>query len=252
MERAAAVGPGKLQSRVVPAAALSPGQVEELHALFARHYENTTREAFLADLREKQWLILLEDPDAAGIKGFSTVLLMAVTAGGEAVKAVFSGDTIVDRAYWGQQELVRAWCRFMGGLKRSLPDTRLYWFLICKGYRTYLYLPLYFHDYYPRHDRETPACERRLIDGLAEARYPGAYQAERGVIAFDVPHGNLRPELAAVPAHRLRDPEVQFFLARNPGYARGDELACVAEIAAENMKGPARRAYLAGDPVPLP
>ena len=33
---------------------------------------------------------------------------------------------------------------------------------------------------------------------------------------------------------------------RNPGYARGHELVCVAELSAENMKGLARRMLLDG------
>jgi hypothetical protein len=41
--------------------------------------------------------------------------------------------------------------------------------------------------------------------------------------------------MAEVPAHRLRDPHVAFFLQRNPGYRQGDELACLADIAKENF-----------------
>jgi hypothetical protein len=39
---------------------------------------------------------------------------------------------------------------------------------------------------------------------------------------------------------------VRFFLEKNPGYARGDELVCVAEISPGNMRGLARRMLLDG------
>jgi len=41
----------------------------------------------------------------------------------------------------------------------------------------------------------------------------------------------------------LRLPEVAFFLARNPGYARGDELVCLCELAAEKLRPLARRIF---------
>ncbi len=48
--------------------------------------------------------------------------------------------------------------------------------------------------------------------------------------------GQLKAELAAVPQRRLQHPHVQFFLQRNPDFARGIELACLAEISPANMK----------------
>ena len=39
---------------------------------------------------------------------------------------------------------------------------------------------------------------------------------------------------------------MRFFLEKNPGYARGNELVCVAELAPENMKGLAQRLLLEG------
>ena len=39
----------------------------------------------------------------------------------------------------------------------------------------------------------------------------------------------------ALPAERQLDPHVDYFLARNPGHERGDELVCLTEIRAENL-----------------
>jgi len=161
--------------------------------------------------------------------------------GGESLRVVFSGDTGIDPAYWGGQALVKAWARFMGTLLARDPGRRLFWFLISKGYRTYLYLPLFFHEFYPRVDALTPAFERELITTLGTLKYPGDFDPTTGVIEFGESHGHLQPVLADTPSHRREHPHVRFFLERNPGFARGNELVCVAEISPGNMRGLARR-----------
>ena len=67
------------------------------------------------------------------------------------------------------------------------------------------------------------------------------------MVRFAASRGHLRAEYAQVPDAHRRLPEVAFFLDRNPGYARGDELVCVCELAAGTLRPLARRAF-AGAP----
>lgn len=237
----------RLSGEVVAVPRLSAADAAELYALHAWLYARTSEARFRADLAEKDWIVLLRDADAA-IRGFSTLLLLELAVEGEPLRAVFSGDTGIDPAYWGGQALVRTWATFMGELWARDPGRRLYWFLISKGFRTYLYLPYFFHEFYPRHDRETPPFEQALIARLGRLKYPEAFNPETGLVEPAEPDGHLAGDLAEVPPHRLDDPHVRFFLARNPGYVRGHELACVAEIGPTNMKGLARRRLVEGAP----
>jgi len=167
--------------------------------------------------------------------------VMHVTVDGLPVRAIFSGDTIIDPGHWGEQELGRAWCRYVGQVRAADPEIPLYWFLISKGYRTYLYLPVFFKTYYPACAWPTPAAEQRILNALASAKFPDDYEPATGLVVFPESRGNLKPELAAVPTHRLKNQHVQFFLCSNPSYAQGAELACLAEISPENMRSyPAR------------
>src|SRR5262249_51532998 len=145
------------------AAAVGPALADRLYELFARYYLHADRAAFDRDQAEKDWVLLLRDAGGA-VQGFTTLKRYDLELLGRRLRVGFSGNTIIRRAYWGGQELVAAWCRFVGGLKRAEPRLPLYWFLVCSGYRTYLYLPLFFHDFYPRHDRPAPAFEQALID----------------------------------------------------------------------------------------
>src|SRR5262249_26242236 len=153
-----------------------------------------------------------------------------VDVAGRPVKALFSGDTIVDRDHWGDNALAHVW----GCLALSLIDdhagAELYWFLISKGYRTYRFLPLFFHEFYPRHDAPTPAEVKAVLDGLGRHKYPATYDAAAGVVRADRFKDRLRPGLAELTPQRLRDPHVRFFAERNPGHVHGEELCCLAPL----------------------
>ena len=223
-----------LHSRIVPVDEVTEAEARSMYEIFVRHYDCVSLDRFLSDLAEKDCVLVLRDGNA--ICGFSTQKLMRVSVGGVPVRAVFSGDTIVDRAHWGEQELGRCWCRYVSSLYAEEPDIPLYWFLISKGYRTYLYLPLFFDTFYPNCETPTPEFEQRVLDTLATAKFPHYYRAETGVIEFPQSQGQLKPHLAEIPARRLRNSHVQFFLRRNPAFAAGCELACLAEISPSNMK----------------
>jgi hypothetical protein len=203
--------------------------------IFSRHYDCVSWERFNHDLDEKDCAILLRDTRGS-ISGFSTQKLLRAVVDDVPVRAVFSGDTVVDRSCWGEQELGKAWCRYVAALYAEEPETRLFWFLISKGFRTYLYLPLFFHDFYPCRAGPTPRFEQRVLDTVALAKFPGDYQPQTGLITFPDSQGQLKSDLAEVPERRLKHPHVKFFLERNPDYWRGTELACLAEISPLNMQ----------------
>lgn len=211
-----------------------------LHELFVRHYENVSWETFSADFSDKDFVILLRRSSDGALAGFSTQKVLRC----DSARVLFSGDTVIDRSAWGEQELVKAWCRLAGAVKGMESGTPLYWLLICKGYRTYLYLPVFFDSYWPRHELPTPPETQARLDGFAIAKFGDAYKD--GLLKFPFPKGNLTAELAEVPPGRKKDPRVKFFNERNPGYAAGDELVCLTEICDENMKGLAKRLYREG------
>lgn len=231
----------RLVGTVIAPDALGEGARDRMFALMTEHFEGVSRTTFERDLGEKQWVVVLRDRQTGEIQGFSTLMLLDACVGGVPVRAVFSGDTIVHRDYWGEPELATVWGNFVLSLIGSQGGVRFYWFLISKGYRTYKFLPVYFERFFPRHDQQTPEFERLLIQELAERKFPGQFRPSEGVIRFDQPKDRLRPSLAEVGDLRLADPHIRFFLERNPGYVNGDELACVAELSLDNLKPIARR-----------
>jgi hypothetical protein len=81
---------------------------------------------------------------------------------------------------------------------------------------------------------------RRILDALAMAKFGAAYDATRGVVRL--PGATpLRHGVAEITPRRLRDPHVAFFVAANPGHARGDELACLVRVTPDNVTRAGRR-----------
>ncbi|WP_212800523.1 hypothetical protein [Pseudomonas sp. St316] len=203
--------------------------------IYAASYCDTSRARFNQDFKDKTHCIVLRDADEV-IVGFTTLKLYEKTWFGKPIRVMFSGDTIIDREHWGSQRLAFAWMRLAGEIWQDRPDVPLYWFLICKGHRTYRYLDAVALSYAPRAGTVTDPGIQALMDYLAIDCFGQAYDPKTGVLSFEVPQGRLTTELAQVPAPHLRLENVLYFLEKNPRYAAGDELVCLCELHPDNLR----------------
>lgn len=230
----------RLSGSIVAVPELQPGTVQAMWELYSGHFEGSDQTSFREDLAEKQRVILLAAPDGS-LAGFSTLGPLEGVVDDTPVRALYSGDTIVSRGSWGDVELARVWGRAALEALAGAGERPLFWVLISQGIRTYHFLPLYFAEYLPRHDRPDGVFERRVLDTLLGARFPTRYDAAAGVVRAAPGSGRLRPELAEIAAGRLAEAHVRFFLERNPSWREGDELACLARIAPTNLTTAGRR-----------
>ena len=231
----------RLQNQVLPIQELNTDFIAKLYKLFATYYDNVSLKQFESDLAEKDFVIVLRDTNHGELRGFSTQQILRIGVDGITIRALFSGDTIIDPDFWGEQELVRGWCQIAGQALAEEPHVPLYWLLISKGYRTYLYLPVFYHEFWPRHDEVTPPFVQRILDALAYIKWPQYYKASLGLLQFPYSLGNLKSEIASIPSARMDDPHVKFFLERNPTYLQGTELVCLSPLSLENTKSIGRR-----------
>ncbi|WP_457675531.1 hypothetical protein [Thiolapillus sp.] len=236
---------GRLRARVLDTKDLGAALAEDMYRLYARYYAGCSRALFLSDLETKDHCLLLEDGTGI-LRGFTTLAVGRHRLDGRDMGSLFSGDTVIHHEYWGEQTLPRAWCELAGRIKARQPDLPLYWFLIVKGHRTYRYLKVFSHAYYPAPGRATPPQARRIMDFLARERFGEWYDASSGVIRFTESRGHLRPEWAALEEAGRNKPEVAFFLERNPGHGQGDELVCLTELDEDNLKRQALQAFRRG------
>lgn len=206
-----------------------------MFALMDRTYTNMRREPFEADLDRKQWVIRLEEPETNRLVGFSTQTLLDVLVSGKPIKALFSGDTVVEREHWGDTALASCWGKFALELIDQQQATPLYWFLISKGFRTYRYLPLFFREYFPNCQSATPEDSLQILSALGRQIAPGQYHLESQIIRAGNQKEYVRPEYNDFANRSLPDRHVRYFLERNPRHDRGDELCCLAPLTRENF-----------------
>lgn len=230
-----------MRSRLVRREDLTPAERESMLALLDAHFLGVAPERFAADLAEKNWALLLEEDGR--LQGFSTLLIYeTVPPGGEPVTVVYSGDTIVERGAWNTAALPKSWIAAVRTLRERHRRGRLWWLLLTSGFRTYRFLPVFWREFWPRHDAPAPPGVRSLLDFLAAERFGPLYLPDRGIVRFPEPQV-LRDGFDEVPEGRLADPHVAFFLETNPGWVRGDELVCLTEIAEGNLTAAGRRMW---------
>jgi len=229
----------RLIARLLPRSGLTRGDRAAMLELMQRHYENVRPDVFHRDLAEKRWVIVVFEPSGR-LCGFSTQTLLSAKTPCQPFRALFSGDTIVAREHWGDPALSHAWGRFALSLIDRYGDQPLYWLLLSQGFRTYRFLPLFFHEFYPRHDRPTPRHIQAIIAAVASARYAESYDHSGGVVRSHPLQYRLRQDLGDVQ-QRSSDPHVRFFAQQNPGHSSGDELCCLAPLARRNFTRAAYR-----------
>ena len=209
-----------MQVEVWKIARLSEADREAMERLYRAYYEGAPVETFRRDLVVKDWAILLRD--AEGVRGFSTLRRLRV--GGR--KVLFSGDTVVDAACRNQTGLAGAFGHVMQRLAQEGGEPYL-WLLICKGARTYRFLPTFFRRFTPGVVAEPALAEE--LKQIATELYPENYNPQTGVLHFASDKDRLRTDLLRQDRDSIR------FRTLNPGWTEGDELCCLAPLGLDNL-----------------
>jgi hypothetical protein len=218
--------------------------------LMDRYYSGVNRGRFERDLQEKDWVILMHGSNGE-VLGFSTQMVYPLVYKGREIRTVFSGDTIVDSHYWGDNPLALLWGRLVVDLMEE-QGGEWYWFLIVQGYKTYRFLPIFFYDYYPRYNAETPYWARDLMTALGGSKFGPKYDAAHGIVRHAQSSYCLRQGVADISEQRMHNPHIRFFEEVNPGHIHGDELCCLAPLTLENFRPSAIKKIGRTQPVPHP
>lgn len=196
--------------------------------IYFESYAGSDKQRFYVDLDNKDEVLLLEFEGQ--LVGFSTLQFIWH----ENALIAYSGDTIVMPEHWRQQILHGTWLTRMAMLQREYPGQKLYWLLLVKGIRTYKYLKIFARNFYPHWQNAQPELER-LANSLAREKFGALYNPQTGVVECPESYGHLSTALAAISPALQAKPEVEFFLRKNPHYARGHELVCLCDLALDNL-----------------
>jgi hypothetical protein len=208
---------------------LNVQDITRMHALFEQNYAFSPLATFLSDLEKKDGVFVVRKRSTQEIVGFSTLGIYTFNLGGKQAKGLFSGDTILDRNYWGSRSLQNAFAFKMFWEALKSPLTPQYWLLISKGYKTYLLLAKNFPDYYPKRGGSADGQLQELVTEYCEAMFPGKLDKDKMILDFGQNANCLKEDVAAITEEmRANEPNIAFFEQRNPTWQRGTELPCIA------------------------
>jgi hypothetical protein len=206
-------------------------ELAQMKAIYLKYYDLPQEENFNNDFYAKDHVIVLRDRSTHEIKGFSTQKILSHKIAEKNHTAIFSGDTVIEKDYWGDKSLSVGFYAYLIKLSFRRPWRPVYWHLISKGYKTYLLLANNFITYYPHPDKETPEFYQSLMDNFAWQLYPKAYKKELGLLQFDEPHERLKEKTAPIDDLLIqKNPKIAYFVRRNPAWQRGDELVCIGQF----------------------
>jgi hypothetical protein len=217
---------------------LGPDQRQSMLDLLRSSFTGVDPAAFLEDLLEKQGAILLKDAQG-NLLGFSTWTFYDASAEGLDLRVAYFGDTIVRREAWSSPALPRAVIRLLMAEARRTSPRPLVTLLLCAGHRTYHFLPFLCLDYFPR--PQGTERLRRLRNALGRGRFGAQFDPASGVAVLERGAYALAEGVEESERRSSKDPIAAYFQRANPGWSKGHELVCVAEMAEGNLTAAARR-----------
>lgn len=202
-------------------------EIRQMYGIYCQYYENTTWDIFLRDLSKKTGAFVLYCPKEDRVVGFSTVMTCDIVVRGKASRAVFSGDTVIEKAYWGSRALQIAFYKFLISEKIRYPRQAIHWLLISKGFKTYLLLANNFFSYYPNPEQKDNHLAD-VIDSYCKQMFAEYYDTEKRILDFGGDYQCLKGDVADITDKMRRDNhKIDFFEQCNPEWRRGTELPCV-------------------------
>lgn len=209
---------------------LSKRDIEIMFNIYSSYYLNTDYEIFEKDLFQKSGVFIIREPKKDFIVGFSTIMERSFPVNGKTAHAFFSGDTIIEEAYWGSRALQRAMFRYILFFKLKHTGSAIYWLLISKGFKTYLLLANNFSNYYPNPDQKNPEL-KDYVEAYCDEFFSEYYDNESKLINFGENYQALKPDVAPITDEmRLKNHKIAYFEKSNPTWVQGTELPCIGRL----------------------
>lgn len=220
----------KLKAKYRTISHLSTVDIYQMYSVYSRYYKGTKWRIFMDDLSKKSGAFVIRRRKDNKVVGFSTIVSYDLVVEGKKVSGVFSGDTIIDKEYWGSRVLQVAFYKYMIARKIKSPNKSIYWLLISKGFKTYLLMANNFDKYYPNPEYINKNLSG-VVDYYCDEIFPENYDKEKKILDFGRHYQALKEGVAEIDKSMLvQNHKIRFFEQCNPEWRRGTELPCVGVV----------------------
>lgn len=183
------------------------------------------------DIEERERVAIYWDNDA--LVGLVTLDLRHERFCGREVVGIYTGNTWLHPRWRGRNLIQRMGLLSYAESVIRWPRAHKYWFFGSNNFKSYLVLARNLRQFYPSRHGPTPQFETDYVRHLARAIYHTDVDPER--LVYEPTSARSFSEQETRIPDRLRDdPDVQFFVDRNPNYPRGAKLMCLAPLTLTN------------------
>ena len=222
---------GVIKAGFYPLEKITNADVDSMHSVFVKYYHNADYQTFVKDLKKKIGAILVKKIDDGTIVGFSTIGIIEKEIDKKKCMGIFSGDTVIEKEYWGLPNLQTAFLRFMIITRIKNPFVNFYWFLISKGYKTYLLMANNWDIYYPNYKKREDDKRKVIVKTFSNHLFNGFYDEQTGLLKFGEGYQKLKEDVADIDEEmKQKYPKISFFEEVNPTWREGTELPCLGDI----------------------
>jgi|GEM_PF-6069317 len=227
-----------LTGRVISVSERTNAMLDSMFALMSRFYE-AEKEAFEREIDKAQWIIIMQDSTGRNC-GFLPLGMKNIYFSGKNIRVLYSGNFIMPPEFWKSSEIPRALGKFIIDMISAEPGVTFYWFYHLTCIKSYCFLRVLFCDFFPRFDKATPAMFSDILSTIGQNIFGESYRPESGTVHFTNPFSPKKNLLESIP-DRTPDLNCTYFRKKNPGYAKGVELACIAPLRMDNLQPLIRR-----------
>jgi len=210
---------------------MSAGELDALWTVYASFFD-TDRAAFDLAVRRADEVLRYHDPVDGRLCGMGLLSVYSESHEGRPFRVLSTGAVCLEPSYRGLNAIHRAGLSRLALERFRHPFSNVYWYFDTFSYKSYLVLCRNVAEYWPRRDRPTPAWESGVIEVLARRHGGDAWNPTVGIIRAQ--GRRLRRGVADVPPDGT-DPDIEYFLDRNPGHAAGERLPCLCPLNARNV-----------------
>jgi hypothetical protein len=233
----------RVSIRFHPTKSLDQNSLIEIWNIYSLHHNVDYQEFFFRTKTQFTFIALYQSQCKASIVGFTGLRIDPITLQcGSRILTIYFGQTYVLDDYRGRQLLPWTGTLFLLKSRLKHPLLPMYIWYDAISYKSYMILARHVKEFFPRRGVSTPTIVRQIIDQMGIRHYPGQYDQTTGRVIK--PSNRLKKHVARLSPKDLKDPDIEYYVRRNPGHEKGDGLICVLPGNLTNMVHFASKAFL--------
>jgi hypothetical protein len=202
--------------------------IKNLYAIFKKSYDIDYQE-FLEKHSSLDKYAVYKDAEE-NIIGFTGIRDCSFNIKKQRYRAVYFGQTFIEEQFRGKKLIQFTVIKLLISHYISFKRSKLIVWNDSLSYRPYLVMAKSLKYYYPNKDRKSDEIDLKIRDKLGEEYYPGSYCNKTGTVMKS--RTVLKTKELHVSEKDLTDPDIKYYIDKNPNYIKGYGLItfCYASI----------------------